>query len=87
MKPFIEVMIGIKRVLNSDSIQVNNLGHLSSQHLQLYFEHPRLVGDIDVVDMRAEDEFVILKFADRSGLIYILQIMNQSHSNIPLIYY
>jgi len=68
LKPLKDVMIGIKKVLKPDSIQVNNAGSLTDEHLQLYFENPRRFGSIEVKSVQLEEGFAVVKFENLKGL-------------------
>ena len=68
LKPFIDVMIRVEQITRPDSIQVNNIPSITSEHLQLYFENQRLFPGVEVADVKVTEDYGIVKFADRQGI-------------------
>ncbi len=68
LKPLKENMIGIRRVVPTDSVQVNSKDTLTSDMLTLHFENPKRFGnDIEVLSVRFEQDYIVVKFSDKKG--------------------
>jgi len=62
-------MISLRHVLVPTSIQVFNIGSITTDSIQLYFEHTRTSGggDIKQFTMSKQHRYAIVEFCDTQG--------------------
>jgi len=72
-------MISVCHVLVPTSIQVFNIGSISQDSIQLYFEHAKSSGggDIKQFFMNKQHGYAIIEFCEQEGRYFVILLQNK----------